>query len=239
MEGADEVLAVARIDPVLPPTELSTCASSEVGICTKRMPRRIVGRGKAGEVADDAAAEGDRGGRPARSCVAMMSSQTRGKGRKALGALARRDDDGIVADAGGLEAALPAPADDGRRPWSSVTMATRARGASCRNARPGLGKRPGADQRSHRIARRARPRSRCGSAQRFASGKWAFERCEDVFENDLMGDVARSDDDVGGPVDRLARRQKRRQRRLGIGGLEQRAGWPCAGRGASARRTRP
>ena len=28
--------------PVLPPTEESTCASSVVGICTKRMPRRTM-----------------------------------------------------------------------------------------------------------------------------------------------------------------------------------------------------
>ena len=45
--------------PVLPPTEESTCASSVVGTCTKSRPRRTHGRGKAGEIADHAAAERD------------------------------------------------------------------------------------------------------------------------------------------------------------------------------------
>ena len=45
--------------PVLPPTEESTCASSVVGICTKSMPAPRRCRGKAGEVADHAAAERD------------------------------------------------------------------------------------------------------------------------------------------------------------------------------------
>ena len=52
-------LPCALLMPVLPPTEESTCASSEVGICTKFMPRRTMPGGKAGEVADDAAAERD------------------------------------------------------------------------------------------------------------------------------------------------------------------------------------
>ena len=59
MEGADQVLAVRELMPVLPPTEESTCASSVVGTCTKSIPRRTHGRGKAGEIADDAAAERD------------------------------------------------------------------------------------------------------------------------------------------------------------------------------------
>ena len=43
--------------PVLPPTEESTWASSVVGTCTKRTPRRTIAAAKAGEIADDAAAE--------------------------------------------------------------------------------------------------------------------------------------------------------------------------------------
>ena len=45
--------------PVLPPTEESTCASSVVGIWTNSTPRRTIAGGKAGEIADDAAAERD------------------------------------------------------------------------------------------------------------------------------------------------------------------------------------
>ena len=50
-------LPCGELMPVLPPTEESTWASSEVGIWTKSMPRRVIGGGKAGEIADDAAAE--------------------------------------------------------------------------------------------------------------------------------------------------------------------------------------
>jgi len=45
--------------PVLPPTEESTCASSEVGTCTKSTPRRQDRSRKPGEIADHAAAERD------------------------------------------------------------------------------------------------------------------------------------------------------------------------------------
>ena len=43
--------------PVLPPTELSTCASSVVGIWTKSTPRSSDRGGEAGEIADHAAAQ--------------------------------------------------------------------------------------------------------------------------------------------------------------------------------------
>jgi hypothetical protein len=39
VEGAEQILAVAVLMPVLPPTELSTCASRLVGHCTKGRPR--------------------------------------------------------------------------------------------------------------------------------------------------------------------------------------------------------
>ena len=45
--------------PVLPPTELSTWASKEVGICTKRTPRRKHRCRKARKIADDTAPEGN------------------------------------------------------------------------------------------------------------------------------------------------------------------------------------
>ena len=44
---------------VLPPTLESTCASSVVGICTNVDAAFDEARGEAGEIADDAAAEGD------------------------------------------------------------------------------------------------------------------------------------------------------------------------------------
>ena len=59
MEGADQVLAVGELMPVLPPTEESTWASSVVGIWMKSHAAPQDGGGKAGEVADDAAAQGD------------------------------------------------------------------------------------------------------------------------------------------------------------------------------------
>ena len=60
--------------PVLPPTELSTWASRVVGICTKSMPRSTMRRGKAGEIADHAAAQGDQSRR--RSTAASSRRST-------------------------------------------------------------------------------------------------------------------------------------------------------------------
>ena len=98
--------------PVLPPTEESTCASSVVGICTKSTPRAHAGRGKAGEVADHAAAERDHE-------IAALDARVDDRfadvieGREALGALARRQRRSRVQSMPrGFERGLRAGADD-------------------------------------------------------------------------------------------------------------------------------
>ena len=52
-------LPALRFTPTLPPTELSTCASSVVGTCTNGDAAQIGGGDKAGQIAHHAAAEGD------------------------------------------------------------------------------------------------------------------------------------------------------------------------------------
>ena len=46
MKRAEQVLARGELMPVLPPTEESTCAKSEVGTCTKSTPRRRIAAAK-------------------------------------------------------------------------------------------------------------------------------------------------------------------------------------------------
>ncbi len=117
MERADEVLALWVLMPVLPPTELSTWASSDVGICTKRTPRRTMARGKAREIADDAAAERD-------DDVAALEAQVEhlvadlGERRHALGRLAGRQHDGAGAERPFACSAASSAADDAGRATS-------------------------------------------------------------------------------------------------------------------------
>ena len=59
MEGADQVLAVGRVDAGLAADRAVDLGEQGGGICTKRMPRRRIAGGEAGEIADDAAAERD------------------------------------------------------------------------------------------------------------------------------------------------------------------------------------
>ena len=89
---------------VLPPTLESTCASRVVGICTKRTPRLQARRAKAGEVADDAAAERDDEVAPLDMGAEQRVADAREFG-VGLRRFARRADDDARLQAGALEAA--------------------------------------------------------------------------------------------------------------------------------------
>ena len=91
--------------PVLPPTEESTWASSDVGIWMNSTPRRRTAAANPGQIADHAAAEGDdrvaaldAGGQQARRTEPFKLGE-------GLGALAGGQDDGTVL-------AMPAAASD-------------------------------------------------------------------------------------------------------------------------------
>ena len=132
----------AELMPVLPPTELSTWASSVVGTCTKPTPAAQHRRGEAGEVADHPAAEGDHevvARRPSRR------SATRRRARAPPSPWSPRP------------AAAPAPPP--AMPGGRQPVAERRRGAAPPPA-PRSGPRPaagGAAARSRRPARASRP----------------------------------------------------------------------------------
>ena len=89
--------------PVLPPTEESTCASSVVGICTKRMPRRTMLAAKPARspiTPPPSAITRSPRSRP----ISSRRSHSRASAGEALGRLAGRQDLGAGVAADGLQA---------------------------------------------------------------------------------------------------------------------------------------
>ena len=112
--------------PVLPPTELSTWASSVVGICTKSMPRRRIAAAKPGEVADHPAAEGDQRGPALGSEVQQLIQKPLEPGRRSWSPRLPAPRSGAPR-CRRRRGSLPGPADEpSRRDWHRSRRSRRA-----------------------------------------------------------------------------------------------------------------
>ena len=146
--------------PVLPPTEESTCASSVVGICTKRMPRRTMLAAKPARspITPPPSAITQS---PRSSPISSRRSHSRGQRREALGRLAGRQDLRAGVAARGLQARLQRGqvargdvlvGDDAasarRRAAASMSSPARAAAGRARSARRRSGAERDADRSS-------------------------------------------------------------------------------------------
>ena len=105
MEGADEVLALRRVDRGLAAdraVDLRQQRRRHLHEIDAAQQRR---RGKAGDIADDAAAERDEHGAALDAERQDVLAQL-GEMREVLGRLAGRQDDRVLRDAGGVEACV-------------------------------------------------------------------------------------------------------------------------------------
>ena len=141
VERADQVLAVRRVDRGL---------AADRAVDLRQQRRRHLyevdaaqqGRGgKAGEVADDAAAERDQR-RAALDAERQHVFAERREMREILGRLAGRQDDRVMRDACLVEPRLQALADGACATFSSVTMMARFGARPARTARPASARRP-------------------------------------------------------------------------------------------------
>ena len=217
VEGADQVLAVRRVDAGL-------AADRRVDLRQQR--RRHLheidaaahaGRGKAGEIADDAAAERD-------DQIAALDARVDDRladaveAGVALGALARGDADGGEVDAGGCKRGLgglqvmlgDGLVGDDRR--------TRARPQRL-DARPEQSEQPAADDDvvgaraerdldGDRLAGAGLRGHLRGHGAASVNAELVRQRGDDLVDDGVVRLVARLHDDVGLRVDRLAQRQQ-------------------------------
>ena len=192
--------------PVLPPTLESTCASSEVGTCTKLHAAPRDRRREAGEVADHAAAERHHHVVPLAPRLQNRLDH-RLQALEALRCLARRHDDFGAVDSGRLQRCPQRRKVKLRHVRVGDDRRRCGQGRALRSARRLPRSGPGRSPR-HSSARRApRARSRC-SRRRALSPRIGVERRDDVADDRLVRPLARGDDDVGEAIDRLALGQK-------------------------------
>ena len=127
--------------PVLPPTELSTCASSVVGTCTKRTPRRRMAAAKPTRSPITPPPSATTRSRRSTFCSSSHSTQ-RGKLRPALRRLARRQGQRRMTRSPRHPAPRVKRARCSAATVSSVTIATRRRRRSGAISAPARSIRP-------------------------------------------------------------------------------------------------